>query len=149
MNYSVNLTFILGRKMKLRLVRNGVEEPWFQYDEHYDFDYQQTRRYRNYKQVHRGDSFILGILNTLLRSISITSGINQWLELFAECSLDSNERDNVTLGGFGTDDEMCLAFLSYYPRAEMARCMTYFNQSAVQEVLGFQDLIMDELVFTA
>lgn len=32
-----------GRKLKLRHFRDGVELPWPNYDDHYDFNYQQNR----------------------------------------------------------------------------------------------------------
>ncbi|CAG0924888.1 unnamed protein product [Notodromas monacha] len=110
---------LLGRKMKLRLIRNGVEEPWFQFDDHYDFDFQETRVYPEEKKILPGDIFIL------------------------ECTLDSTARTGVTTGGWGTDDEMCLAFLSYYPRSDLMRCFTFFDFDLMQAQMGFPDLFAD------
>ena len=36
-------------------------------------------------------------------------------------------------GGLSTKEEMCLAFISYYPRIEMARCFTYLD---IEETLS-------------
>jgi hypothetical protein len=51
--------------MKLRLVRNGVEEPWLEYDDHYDFDFQETRVFPEIRKIYPGDVLILGT-NTII-----------------------------------------------------------------------------------
>lgn len=111
---------LLGRKMKLRLIRNGVEEPWFLNDEHYDFDFQESRPFTQFKKIYRGDVLIL------------------------ECTMDSTEKSGITVGGWGTNDEMCLAFLSYYPKSPMSRCLTYYDYDVVQQMLHFPDLILGD-----
>ncbi|CAG0924544.1 unnamed protein product [Notodromas monacha] len=105
-----------GRQMKLRLVRNGIEEPWFQYDDHYDFEYQEFRVFPEEKKLLPGDILIL------------------------ECTMDSTGKTGVTSGGWGTDDEMCLAFLNYYPKSELLKCFTMFDFDTIQAELGFPDL---------
>ncbi|CAG0923445.1 unnamed protein product [Notodromas monacha] len=105
-----------GRRMKLRLVRNGIEEPWFQYDDHYDFEYQEFRVFPEEKKLIPGDILIL------------------------ECTMDSTGKTGVTSGGWGTDDEMCLAFLNYYPKSELLKCFTMFDFDTIQAELGFPDL---------
>ena len=54
--------------MKLRLVRNGVEEPWLEYDDHYDFDFQETRVFPEMRKLYQGDVLILGIRLCFLMS---------------------------------------------------------------------------------
>ncbi|CAG0895153.1 unnamed protein product [Darwinula stevensoni] len=85
---------LLGRKMRARIFRDGQELPWILHDEHYDFDYQQSRVLR--------EEFIL------LPGDHVT----------IECELSSSEREDVTVGGLKTHDEMCEFFVMYYPRVE-------------------------------
>eukprot|EP00775_Hariotina_reticulata_P006321 gene6321-6556_t len=49
--------------------------------------------------------------------------------LTLQCTFDSTERTNVTLGGFGTREEMCFAWLEYYPAQDgMGLCYSYGGQ---------------------
>ncbi|CAG0905562.1 unnamed protein product [Darwinula stevensoni] len=41
-----------------------------------------------------------------------------------ECYYNSSNRKSVTVGGFGTQEEMCLAFLHYYPAQKIASCLS-------------------------
>ena len=42
--------------------------------------------------------------------------------LLTECTYNSTGRRTVTRGGFSSRDEMCTAFLHYYPAARLAHC---------------------------
>jgi hypothetical protein len=57
--------------------------------------------------------------------------------------MNSTARERVTIGGWGTEDEMCLSFLSYYPKSAMARCQTFITLEVAQTVVPFPDLIED------
>lgn len=84
---------LAGRKLKLRLFRNGTELPWISYDRNYDFNYQQNR--------------------PLLSELKLLPGDH----LTYECTYTTTWRNpaSVTLGGLSTRHEMCEAFLMYYP----------------------------------
>ncbi|CAG0892814.1 unnamed protein product [Darwinula stevensoni] len=84
----------MGRKMRARIFRDGEELPWILHDEHYDFNYQQSRVLREEFTLLPGDHIV------------------------TECELDSSDRDLVTLGGLTTHDEMCQFFVMYYPKVE-------------------------------
>ena len=47
------------------------------------------------------------------------------------CKYDTNDRDEMTWGGFESNDEMCLGFLSVYPKPELYSCLTGFSGNAV------------------
>lgn len=49
-----------GKKMKARIIRNGIELPWLAVDNHYSFDYQASRPYQEYRKVYPGDHIITG-----------------------------------------------------------------------------------------
>ncbi|GCB76722.1 hypothetical protein scyTo_0019186, partial [Scyliorhinus torazame] len=42
--------------------------------------------------------------------------------LITECTYNTENRSTITWGGLGTTDEMCLAFMWYYPRNEFTGC---------------------------
>ena len=64
---------LLGRGIRTRVYRRGVEIEPLAYDENYDFDYQDYRHIRNYRTLLPGD------------------------ELIVECKYDSTGRSNMTV----------------------------------------------------
>ena len=55
-----------GKKMRARVFRDGQELPWILHDEHYDFDYQQSRVLREFI-LRPGDHIIIGMNRSLNR----------------------------------------------------------------------------------
>ncbi|XP_045124485.1 DBH-like monooxygenase protein 1 [Portunus trituberculatus] len=89
---------LLGRGLTVRHIREGRELPVISQDLNYDFNYQQGRRLPQEVTVLPGDSLIV------------------------ECQYDARHKTVPTFGGEGTQEEMCLAFLMYYPKLSMAKC---------------------------
>lgn len=88
----------LGRTIILHHFRNGKEIENIAADRNYDFNYQETVFLKKEIEILRGD------------------------DLKLECVYNSMERTRFTFGGLGTSDEMCFAFLLYYPRIPVAYC---------------------------
>ncbi|CAH0564397.1 unnamed protein product [Brassicogethes aeneus] len=109
---------LAGRKLKLRHIRGGRELPPLAQDEHYDFNYQQSR--------------------TLSQDTTILPGDG----LITECTYSTLGRSRPTLGGYSTSEEMCLAFVLHYPRTELAGCYSippvkyFFENLGVKEFYG-------------
>jgi len=102
-----------GRKMKARVFRDGAELPWLAVDNHYNFDYQANRPFREYVKILPGDHITL------------------------ECTYDTTGRPNVTIGGHPTNYEMCIAFFWHYPKSFM-----YCDSSAdpdLNKLFGIQN----------
>ncbi|XP_039286537.1 MOXD1 homolog 1-like [Nilaparvata lugens] len=91
---------LAGRKIILRHIRDGVELPAIAKDENYDFNYQQSRVIEEGIRVLPGD------------------------ELITECVYETTNRTQPTHGGYSTKQEMCLAFIVYYPRTPLASCLS-------------------------
>ncbi|XP_061164656.1 uncharacterized protein LOC133173681 [Saccostrea echinata] len=89
---------LLGKAIKTRLIRGGVEQKPLADDRHYDFNYQDFRRTN--RTLRDGDSIIV------------------------ECTYDSTGRTNVTYGGFSTSEEMCISFIFHYPRTRLYDCLS-------------------------
>jgi len=49
-----------ARKMKLRQFRGENELPWFDVENHYDFNFQQSKPLREIKQIRKGDHLTVG-----------------------------------------------------------------------------------------
>lgn len=91
---------LLGRHVKARHFRKNEELPPLSDDRYYDFNYQEYHYFKEEVPYLQDD------------------------QITVECTYDSSERDRVTYGGLSTKDEMCLAFIMYYPRIERFGCLT-------------------------
>ncbi|XP_017770957.1 PREDICTED: MOXD1 homolog 1 [Nicrophorus vespilloides] len=106
---------LAGRKMKLRHVRGEKELLPIAQDNHYDFNFQQSRRLSHGVNILPGDSLI------------------------TECTYSTMDRNKPTLGGYSTSEEMCLAFILHYPRTDLAECFSmppikyFFENLGVKE----------------
>ncbi|GAU95210.1 hypothetical protein RvY_06866 [Ramazzottius varieornatus] len=106
-------THLLGRKLYLRQIRKNKELAPIAKDEFYDFNYQESQRLNPPRVILPGD------------------------ELIMECHYNSLARDNVTFGGWGTPEEMCMAFVTYYPATPVITfCSSETSLNSVIPVTG-------------
>ncbi|KAK8380027.1 hypothetical protein O3P69_016584 [Scylla paramamosain] len=103
---------LLGDNLILRHGRNGQELPPIMKDMHYDFDYQNTRILKEEVTILPGDSLVM------------------------DCGYNASQRTSATYGGFGTNEEMCLTFLSYYPRTDLFLCTSHPELDTILGGLG-------------
>ncbi|XP_078690261.1 DBH-like monooxygenase protein 1 homolog [Branchiostoma floridae x Branchiostoma belcheri] len=92
---------LAGRKVNIRHVRGASELQELFRDDNYDFNYQETISLDEQRQVLPGDSILM------------------------ECTYDTTDRNGVTYGGLKTEDEMCIAWILYYPKMELAKCESW------------------------
>eukprot|EP01137_Pigoraptor_chileana_P032271 Opistho-2@21380 len=90
---------VAGRAIELRTIRNGSELGVLTNEPHYDFNYQSFHVHNPPAILHPGDEFQL------------------------TCTYDTTARSGPTRGGLGTQNEMCLAYIAYYPRATLDGCV--------------------------
>ncbi|XP_059817525.1 DBH-like monooxygenase protein 2 homolog [Hypanus sabinus] len=92
-------------------------------DMNYDFDLQEWRALQEPVSVSRNDVLI------------------------TECVYKSTDRTTITKGGLSTREEMCLAFLMYYPRMEIVSCMSQVSLTDLGRTLNLSSKSGEE-VFT-
>jgi hypothetical protein len=90
------LTHEMGRTIKVRWVRDGKEHYPIAQDYNLDSEYFEYRTFNN-------------------KGIRILPGD----DIIVECSYDSIDKSKLTLGGYGIQQEICLATLVYYPRQDI------------------------------
>ncbi|KAK8384812.1 hypothetical protein O3P69_014395 [Scylla paramamosain] len=112
---------LLGSSISVQHIREGQELPPIMQDNHYDFNYQQARVLEKTRDILPGDSMIVS------------------------CGYDSTKRKMPTFGGFGTMEEMCLAFLTYYPRANLSGCYSKPDMALIIDTFGIKDLYNNNL----
>ncbi|XP_078507306.1 putative DBH-like monooxygenase protein 2 [Lissotriton helveticus] len=106
-------THLAGTAVQVVQYRNGTQTGILSQDLSYDFSLQETRYLPSIMPIKMGD------------------------ELQTVCTYNTLGRPNVTFGGLSTTDEMCLAFLLYYPRNDIAQCWSIPDYSPVSSFLGF------------
>uniref|UniRef100_B4MQU2 GK21375 n=2 Tax=Drosophila willistoni TaxID=7260 RepID=B4MQU2_DROWI len=113
-----------GRKMSLRHIRNGLELERIIEDDNYDYRYQQVHQLANETVVLPGDYII------------------------TDCAYETLHRNRPTFGGYSTKQEMCLSFITYYPKIDLSGC---YSMTPVREffemfgVLQFYSLNMTDV----
>merc|ERR1712087_539325 len=85
----------ISKALRLGHVRNGTELEPIDANYNYDFNYQQVKMHPEPVTVLPGDSLII------------------------DCWTDSTSRSAATIGGLSSVDEMCIAFLFYYPAVDL------------------------------
>ncbi|KAH8372725.1 hypothetical protein KR009_004044 [Drosophila setifemur] len=95
-----------GRKMSLRHVRDDKELKRIIEEDNYDYRNQQTHQLINETVIMPGDYLI------------------------TDCAYETKRRKRPTFGGYSTKHEMCLSFITYYPKIEMSAC---YSMTPVRE----------------
>ncbi|KAM9354985.1 DBH-like monooxygenase protein 2 homolog [Pholidichthys leucotaenia] len=96
---------LTGRKVRVGHFRDGEQIDFLGLDENYDFELQQISNLGSIKTVESGD------------------------EIIVECTYNTTGRDEATMMGLSTMDEMCLALLFYYPEIGITTCVSHPNTS--------------------
>ncbi|XP_014208598.1 MOXD1 homolog 2 [Copidosoma floridanum] len=109
-------THQLGKKARLRQIRDGKELAPIAADSSYDPNYQEFRRLQRPVKVMPGD------------------------HLIAECTYSSRTRQTITLGGVTTKEETCLVSALYYPRIDLSLCYSLPALRTVLHSLGIEEL---------
>ncbi|KAM9435521.1 DBH-like monooxygenase protein 2 homolog [Clarias gariepinus] len=105
-------THLAGRKVRVGHFRAGEQIDFLTMNEHYNFEFQQVTNLGKTKTVKLGD------------------------KLLVECTYDTNNRTGLTWGGLGTNNEMCLAFLYYYPAVNVSFCSSFPNKEMLMTEMG-------------
>ncbi|GMT03094.1 hypothetical protein PENTCL1PPCAC_25268, partial [Pristionchus entomophagus] len=106
------------KKLWNSLYRNGVKVVEFNRDAHYSPHWQHILRLDPMMNVRRGDV------------------------MATTCVADTRKTNDVVLGGYGIEDEMCISYLYYYPAMDIEMCKSavsnetlhrFFKQKGVKD----------------
>ncbi|MCJ8743956.1 hypothetical protein PDJAM_G00100630 [Pangasius djambal] len=107
----------LRRKVRVGHFRDGEQIDFLALNEHYDFEFQQVTHLGKTKTVKLGD------------------------KLLVECTYNTSNRTELTWGGLETHNEMCLAFLYYYPALDLSTCSSLPNENTLMTEMGAANAI--------
>jgi hypothetical protein len=108
---------LTGRRIKLRHFRGEEELEWVDKDDFYDFDFQQNKQLNKPKKIERGD------------------------QLTVECNYNTMgvEGDMAVIGGLSSHEEMCQAWVFYWPRLDIKSCGSYQDLDKHFGLLGITE----------
>ncbi|XP_060948028.1 DBH-like monooxygenase protein 2 homolog [Limanda limanda] len=111
-------THLAGRKVRAVHYRNGKQFDSLAVDENYSFEVQQIVNIGKIKTIKPND------------------------EIAVECTYSTLNRTKVTEMGLATTDEMCLAFLFYYPAIEITSCTSHPNTTlSHDEIVEYENVL--------
>lgn len=116
--FGVNMqTHSLGRKIKVGIVRNGIEMEPIAQESNLISAYIENRVFSKVKKILPGD------------------------HITVECTYNTFKREQFTLGGDSADEEICTATLMYYPKMEqLVSCYSQSNIANLLKALGIENL---------
>ena len=100
-------THLTGVQAFTRIIKENGDIITLNVDRHYSPHFQEIRLLPEPIRIKRGDA----ILHT--------------------CIYNTEARTNMTFGGYGISDEMCVNYMHYYPRSELELCKTSVRDDAL------------------
>ncbi|XP_075453453.1 DBH-like monooxygenase protein 1 isoform X2 [Ascaphus truei] len=107
---------LAGTAIWARHFRKGEEQKLLAYDNEFDFNFQEFQYLKDERTILPGDNLI------------------------TECQYSTKGRTMMTWGGLSTRDEMCLSYLLYYPRINLARCETIPEVMEQLQFIGVKEI---------
>ncbi|XP_026327382.1 tyramine beta-hydroxylase isoform X2 [Hyposmocoma kahamanoa] len=107
-------THLTGTAVWTRHSRNGMEKRALNSDMHYSTHFQEIRILHRPVRVMPGD----------------------FLE--TTCAYNTENRDNVTVGGHAISDEMCVNYIHYYPATDLEVCKSAISNKALKNYFNFE-----------
>ncbi|XP_075905693.1 DBH-like monooxygenase protein 2 homolog [Nelusetta ayraudi] len=96
-------THLTGSQVRVGHYRGGKQIDFLGLNDNYKFELQEIVSLGNIKTIKEGD------------------------EIAVECTYNTSSRTSVTKMGLASTDEMCLAFLLYYPEIPIGSCISHPN----------------------
>ncbi|XP_050428659.1 dopamine beta-hydroxylase [Adelges cooleyi] len=106
-------THLTGTRIYTRHVRDGQELPELNRDDHYSTHFQEIRLLSKPVLVLPGDALI------------------------TTCHYSTENRQNITLGGFSITDEMCVNYVYYYPKTQLEVCKSSISDQNLKTYFKF------------
>ncbi|KAL1424985.1 hypothetical protein MTO96_019565 [Rhipicephalus appendiculatus] len=97
----------------------GAELPEMARDDHFSTHFQEIRLLKRRLQLMPGDALVIN------------------------CTYNTLERTNVTLGGFGIREEMCVSYIHYFPKTDLEVCKSSIETSFLQAYFKYMNLYHD------
>lgn len=113
-------THLNGKRVWTKHIRGGVELEELNRDNHYSPHFQEIRLLKRPVHVLPGDVLI----NT--------------------CHYQSLSQKNITLGGFGIEDEMCVNYMHYYPQSNLEVCKSSIDTETLFKYFDYMEKFEDD-----
>ncbi|XP_077500682.1 tyramine beta hydroxylase [Amblyomma americanum] len=108
-------THLTGERVWVRHVRGGAELPEMARDDHFSTHFQEIRLLKTRLQLMPGDALVI------------------------TCRYNTLDRPNVTLGGFGIREEMCVSYIHYFPKTDLEVCKSSIETGFLQAFFKYMN----------
>ncbi|XP_041369835.1 dopamine beta-hydroxylase-like [Gigantopelta aegis] len=108
-------THLTGKAVYTKHVRDGVELPELNRDDHYSPHFQEIRRLPEPVHILPNDALI------------------------TVCEDSTKDRKHVTVGGFSISQEMCVNYVHYYPKSDLEVCKSSVDTRALNGFFEFMN----------
>ncbi|XP_046985785.1 dopamine beta-hydroxylase [Schistocerca americana] len=106
-------THLTGIRVYTRHIRDGREMPELNRDNHYSTHFQEIRLLKRPVTILPGDALI------------------------TTCTYNTEDRENITLGGFAISEEMCVNYVHYYPKVDLEVCKSSVSSESLKTYFRF------------
>ncbi|XP_074654945.1 dopamine beta-hydroxylase-like isoform X2 [Tubulanus polymorphus] len=106
-------THTTGIRVYTKHVRNGIELPELNRDDHYSPHFQEIRLLDTPRRILPGDA------------------------LRTSCTYKTTHKEQITLGGFSISDEMCVNYVHYYPKTSLEVCKSSVDTNVLNGFFKF------------
>lgn len=59
--------------------------------------------------------------------------------LITRCDYNTEDRENITLGGFEISEEMCVNYIHYYPHTDLEVCKSSISDQALDTYFRYMN----------
>ncbi|CAH8671649.1 unnamed protein product [Schistosoma margrebowiei] len=108
-------THLTGIKVVTYHIRNGTQLPDLNRDNNYSPHFQEIRQLDQQIQIKPGDTLI------------------------TTCTYDTSQKNQVTFGGIGINNEMCINYIFYYPKIDLELCKSEVSIESLNIFLNTLD----------
>lgn len=136
-------THLAGRKIWTSHYRDGVELPEISRDDHYSTWFEELRQIYPPVKVFPVTYILCFVDSTYKLNLLFKQNLFLYFQgdsLTTTCSYDTFHRNNVTLGGDGILEEMCVNYLHYYPASRLEVCKSSVSLTSLMEYFLSENL---------
>ncbi|KAG0423362.1 hypothetical protein HPB47_000878 [Ixodes persulcatus] len=108
-------THLTGQRVWVKHVRGGSELGEMARDDHFSTHFQEIRLLKDRLQLMPGDALVI------------------------TCRYDTADRENVTLGGFGITEEMCVSYIHYFPKTDLEVCKSSIDSHSLESYFKYMN----------
>ncbi|KAG1652656.1 Dopamine beta-hydroxylase [Nymphon striatum] len=145
-------THLTGIQVYTKHIRGGKELPELNRDNHYSTHFQEIRRLKKvvevqpvvYEAMSTDMVYMQCSFQVVVKVGKVPMTFKKGDALITTCKYRTQNRINVTLGGFSITDEMCVNYIHYYPKGNLEVCKSSIDTDSLMNYFKFMKSYEDQ-----